>query len=202
MLAPSTKSETVKEIERRALEISAYLDRRDGLYHAEIVPDCKPQWHLLNIAPGKEDIAIKHLSHRGFGIFLPQFMRGAVLELPIYRNGRLCGTEKIDMSEKLIVPGRLFVFVWDILHHWRRIRACTGVQRVMLTGKGDPVVISEAEINRLQILQFSLFPTSKRKRKRHKPSEDNGSMRIETRSFWLAAGEARTAALDKAVDAH
>jgi hypothetical protein len=201
MLAPVTKNETREEIERRALEISAYLEHRDGLYRAEIVPACRPQWHLLNIAPGKEDIAIGHLVKRGFGIFLPQFMRGAVLELPIYRNGRLCGHEKIDMSEKLIVPGRLFVFVWDILHHWRRIKACTGVQRIMLTGKGDPVVISEAEINRLQILQFSLFPTSKRCRKRYKPGEENGSIRIKTRSFWLGTGEARTAALDRAVDA-
>ena len=51
--------------------------------------------------------------------------------------------ELIDLSDKLMFPGLVFVFVWDVLAHWRRIMACPGVQSIMVDGNEKPVIVPD-----------------------------------------------------------
>src|SRR4051812_1345960 len=106
----------IDEIKRRALEIQAILERRDGPYGAEIVPGVDATWHLVRTKPSEESRAAEHLSKRGFGVYLPMLRTFAVR-----RNRRL-------INSQLFFPGYVFLWVWDVKHHWRRIKSCTGVQ--------------------------------------------------------------------------
>ena len=150
-------------IERHALEIAAEFDRKIGPFKAEIVPDATPAWHILRTAPGQEDKAARFLEARAFGVFLPRFVKGARLVLP---------REIVDLSDKLLFPGKLFVFVWDVLAHWRRITACPGVQSIMCDGSERPVVVPDMQMNRIQILQFELAVPRRKRRKRYRSAED------------------------------
>ena len=70
------------EIERRALEIAAEFDRKLGPYRAQIIPRETPCWHMVRTTPGQENKAFVYLAHRGFGVFLPKFVKGARLVRP------------------------------------------------------------------------------------------------------------------------
>jgi transcription antitermination factor NusG len=122
------------EIERRALQIAADLDRKLGPYRAQIIPDAKPAWHIVKTAPGQENKAAQFLEDRCVGVFLPKFVKGARLVMK---------HELVDLSDKLLFPGMVFVFVWDVLAHWRRIMACPGVQSIMVDGNEKPVIVPD-----------------------------------------------------------
>jgi transcription antitermination factor NusG len=117
----------------------------------------------VRTAPGQENKATDYLADRGFGVFLPRFAKGARLVLP---------HEVVDLSELLIFPCRVFVFVWDILAHWRRIMACPGVQAIMTNGSEKPVVVPDHEIHRIQVMQYVLAVARSKRRKRYASAED------------------------------
>ncbi len=98
-------------------------------------------------------------------------------------------TELIDFSDRLIFPGRVFVFVWDVLAHWRRITACPGVSAIMCDGAERPIVVPDEQINRIQILQFELC-VARPKRRRRYASADNRIV-ISTASHWHVDGNER-----------
>ena len=104
-------------IEARALEIAADLDRRIGPFRAEIIEHATPCWYIVRTAPGRENTAAEHLERRCVGIFPPRFVHGARMLLRSVdpTTGRV-RIELIDLSDRLIFPGRVFVFVWDC---WR-----------------------------------------------------------------------------------
>lgn len=123
-------------IERRALEISArFDDRRER--NAEIFPDVRPHWHVITVLPGKERAAADDLSDRRFGVYLPESEHTEV------RRGR-----RVDLR-RLMIPGYVFVFVWDVDRHVDRIRSCDGV-RGLLFINGRVAVLPDALINRLR----------------------------------------------------
>lgn len=196
MLTPKTRA----EIEARALEIKELLDRRDGKYFAEIKPDCSAKWHLITTYPSKEDAAAEWLADRGIGVFVPRFAKGAVMRL---KDSRTQCEEAIDLSDKLIFPGRILAFVWDVLAHWRRIKACPGVCSIMVDDRERPIVVSDAQVSKIQFLQFSLTPQPRRKRKRYRRSmslaeESTPSiLTISTKSYWSPDPEARIDALEQ-----
>lgn len=195
MLAPNFLS----EIERRALEISTELDRKHGPWVAEILPAVTPRWHMVNAQPGKEAKAAKFLSDKQFGVFVPKFDDGSMLELKVKSPSGREAIEMVSVGGKLIFPGRVFIFVWDVLAHWRRIRECPAVQSVFLDGTHNPLVIPDIEINKIQVLQFSLLPKEKKKRKRYGVGSE-GHFRSEfTRSFWTVDGDQRNRALDRSL---
>lgn len=102
---------------------------RANPFHAEIVPGCTPNWHILVCQANNEQIAAGHLIGRGFGTYLPQFTETVV------ERGR-----KKDRTWNMF-PGYLFLFVWDIHFHWRRIMSCVGVGGVLCLpepSRGDP----------------------------------------------------------------
>jgi transcription antitermination factor NusG len=134
--------EDKERIERRALEIAATIETKQGKFVAEHVPNCTPQWHLVETAPSNETKAAEFLMKRRFGVFLPMFEPDVQLK---YGN-------------RLIFPGHVFVFVWDVLLHWRRIKACPGVVRIMLDRPEHPVVLNDETMDFIQALQFGFSP--------------------------------------------
>lgn len=173
MLAPKTRD----EIERRALEITADLDRKLGPYRAEIVPSASPLWHIATTVAAGEGVALEFLSDRGFGCYIPYF------ENTIMRRGR-----KVDLKRSLF-PGHIFLFVWDIARHWRRIMACPGVASI-LTVDERPVVVPFDAIYRMQAIEFSgiesLRPKPRRRKKHQRAldSKDGDVISISTKSYW------------------
>lgn len=199
--------DTRKEIERRALEITAEIESKSGPFFAEIIPGVTPHWHLLTVHPNTEDRTADHLVERGLGVFVPRFQDGAKMRIPIPYEKRpsfdRSAFEEIDLSNRLIFPGRILIFVWSVLAHWRRIKSCSGVQGIMVDGKERPIIVPDEEISKIQIMQFSLTPQPKPKRDRHKArnrgGEEKCTMTISTKSYWAPQGEARNGLLDKAL---
>lgn len=191
------EAETREAIERRAIEIMADIDGKAGPLNAEIVPDCMPHWHIVTTEPSSEDRALRHLSERGFGVYLPCFDR---------RMG--------DIVRGPIFPRHLFVFVWDVLRHWRRLRDCPGVTAILV--KDDQaVVIGDRDIGRIQMMeigQLGLMARSAGKRprrgfRRDRAERDDGpsevGVTISCKSHWdVVVGldpEARVGVLHRAL---
>lgn len=126
----------LREIERRGLEIKADLDAKSGPFAAEFVPDVTPLWHLVETFPGDERKAQAFLARRRFGVFLPVFSRATLKELIV------AGFD----PHPLIFPRHLFVLVWDVLRHWRRIVNCPGVARILCDEHERPIVVSHDTI--------------------------------------------------------
>lgn len=172
MLAPQTRD----EIERRALEITADIERKLGPYRAEITPGASPLWHIVTTFAAADE-ALHHLSDRGFGCYVPYFER------TILRRGR-----KIALQSALF-PGHIFLLVWDIKRHWRRIMACAGVAKI-LTVDERPVVVPFDAIYRMQAIEFSgiesLRPKPRRRKKHQRAmdSKDGDVISISTKSYW------------------
>lgn len=183
-------------IERRAVEIADAIGAKRGKFYADIPKGATANWHIVRTLPGKEEKALQYLADRAIGAFLPTFVRGSIVR---GRKGQdLTGTRR------LIFPGLVFVFVWDVLEHWRRIHACPGVQSVVIDGSGQPVVVPDAEINRMQAMQYG-YQLAKKGRKRYGGRRDDG-VEVVRISTWSAlddiAGldsEGRIGALAKAL---
>jgi transcription antitermination factor NusG len=112
--------------------------------NAEIVPGVIPRWHILTTHPGQEGIAVGHLMDRRFGVYLPEYDRTETFR----------GCTRVRHLR--MFPGYVFLFVWDVMLHWRRIRACTGVSAIMLDG-GWPVVVPDRIVNDIQALECNLL---------------------------------------------
>jgi hypothetical protein len=180
------------EIERRALEIAAELDRTAGPYYAEVLPDVTPRWHIVRTTPGAENKATFFLSHRGIGVFLPKFIKGSRM---------MQSHQPVDVSDTLIFPGKVFVYIWDVLAHWRRITACPGVQSIMVTGSEKPVVVPDQEMRRIQYLEDVLAHRSRRRRRKRYGSSADDLITISCRDYLHVDGWNRNRVLDTVLGA-
>jgi transcription antitermination factor NusG len=129
------------------LALAATARQRANPYNAELVPGVVPHWHILRTYPGYEAIAANHLSDRLFGTYLPEF-------------------DQLDDHKRLrhlkMFPGYVLLFCWDVMRHWRRIKACTGVSSIMLDGEW-PVIVPDKVVNDIQAIECNLLlngPTS------------------------------------------
>lgn len=129
-----------RKYRRQVIETSRRLAEKAGPYSAEIVPGTKPTWHAVLTAPAHERIAASHLIARGFGIYLPE------TEVVEFKHRR-----EVKRTKPLI-PGYLFVYVWDIARHTSRIRACTGVID-FLQADGRIMTIPWAIIDQLRVIE-------------------------------------------------
>lgn len=133
----SLSAADIEELERRANEIAAsFEDRRC----AEVFPEVSPHWHVVMVLPGQERVAADKLSDRRFGVYLPESEHVEV------RRGR-----KVEIK-RLMIPGYVFVFVWDVDRQIDRIRACDGV-RGMLFINGRVAIIPDAVIDDVRIAE-------------------------------------------------
>lgn len=173
-----------------SLEHINRMREKSGPYDAEAVPGKSPCWHLLCVDHG--NTAASHLIGRRFGIYQPIETRDAVV------RGRL---RTISRS---MFPGYLFVFVWDIDRHARRIMACTGVRSIM-RDDNKFVVVPDDLIDRIRRMENTLNPVNvlpedliqptkakKNKKKKHKryakaaviPAQQSVTIDIYPKSYW------------------
>lgn len=154
--------EDFAEFERRALEISARLDGKARCRNAEVIEGVTPRWHVATVFPGQERTAAEDLGDRCFGVYLPESEHTEV------RRGR-----KVDFK-RLMLPGYVLVFVWDVDRHMDRIRACDGV-RSMLFHDGRVAIVPDRLVDRIRAtenrerpLKMTVEVIKKRKRQSHK----------------------------------
>lgn len=130
----SLSAADIEALERRANEITdSFEDRRC----AEVFPEVSPQWHVVTVLPGQERTAANKLSERRFGVYLPESEHTEI------RRGR-----KVDLR-RLLIPGYVFVFAWDVDRQVDRIRNCDGV-RGLLFVNGRIAVIPDRIIDRVR----------------------------------------------------
>lgn len=198
MLVPETR----EQIEKRALEIAAYFDEKDGKRVAEIVPGVTAKWHMANTKPGNEDKVADQLAERGIGAFVPRFDTGSVISIRVALPMGRWRNEELKVGNKLIFPCRVFIFVWDVMEHWRRVRSCPDLQSIIVDGAQVPVALPDEQISRIQALQFELIPKEKKqkKRKRYQTAEVDDFVRtMHTKDFMAVDGAQRNQALDRSL---
>lgn len=128
------------EFNRRAVEISTSLENRGAKRYAEVFPEVTPRWHVVTVHPGQERTAADDLSDKRFGVYLPESEHTEV------RRGR-----KVDLK-RLMLPGYVFVFVWDVERQLDRIRACDGVRGVLIIN-GRVAIVPDALVDRVRIAE-------------------------------------------------
>lgn len=133
--------EVYQEIARRAEHEAMMVEERQGPFAAEILSGSAPAWHLVRTAPARETLAAAHLVGRRFATYLPTFGRDDVLPI----SGKV-------KAGKPMFPGYLFLFVWNIHAHWRRILGCPGVANVVVIDE-RPVVVPDRVIDEIQVLE-------------------------------------------------
>lgn len=172
-----------------SVEFSNRRAEKDGPYAAQIVPGQEPQWCIVTTQPGEDGVAAGHLAGRGFGVYQPQIRSVEI------RRGR-----KVDVVRNMF-PGYLFVFVWGLSQHTRRILGCTGVRDFLRTTGGKPVVVPDelvdhvrAQENRQNPITLPVEAIAKRARRKKRaktreeqqrlvPVEDNEIVSV---SAWSA----------------
>jgi transcription antitermination factor NusG len=113
--------------------------------HAEVIPNTKPTWHVLRVEPGRERTTAAYLAERRFGTYLPEFERTRIA------RGRKT-TRMLPMF-----PCYLFVFVWGIDRHWRRIESCPGVMGALfLHGDDMPAAVPDRIMDHIQAAETEL----------------------------------------------
>lgn len=218
LMAASNDNEPRGDSAYRA-SLERQIERRrakDGPYAVEIRAGVEPKWHVLVISPGGQALAQLSLVSRGFGIYQPFVTRHLMV------RGRKV-TRRYEMF-----PGYMFVFVWDISLHARRLLACPGVRGILAKLDGTAAVMPAEFIRAIQIREHQedgliaasaagipseqQLPRNHRKRRGFKktgpvkvvtPSDAGTSVTISTKSYWREVGEldsdARIGALEKAL---
>lgn len=133
--------EVYRDIARRAEREAMMVEEKRGPFAAEIVADCAASWHLVQTAPRRETTAAAHLEGRRFGTYLPTFGVDSILPVS--------GECHAGMP---LFPGYVFVFVWNIRRHWRRIVGCPGVAHIVVLDE-EPVVVPDRVIDEIQVLE-------------------------------------------------
>lgn len=175
--------EQIAEIVRVAGERS----ERQGPLDAELVPNGGGEphghWWAVTTLPNHEGIAAAHLIARRFGIYLPQFSHS------LMRRGR-----KVNYTRNML-PGYIFVFVWDISRHWRRILSVPGASGMLPRPVPDHMIDDlRGEENKLNP-EFAMEQVIKyRKRRRQKrqqiivseltPIVKGEIVSVHAKSYW------------------
>ena len=131
--------------EKKYLEMAAQYEQRIGPRDAEMVPGVEGKWLIVRVEGGRQQTAAAHLVGRRFGVYLPQFPETLII------RGRA-----VDRLRNLF-PGYLFVFVWGVHQHLRRIMSVPGVIEVMMRND-QPVIVTDALIDKIRHSEESEWP--------------------------------------------
>lgn len=125
----------------RYLDVAAARAGRAGKFAAEIGVG-QARWHIVLHAPGQDNLAMAHLVGRGFGCYQP------LCERKISRRGNMPATSRLEP----IFRGYLFLLIWNVDAHMRRITSCPGVVGV-LCRDGTPVTVPDQMITKIQAIE-------------------------------------------------
>ncbi|MGJ4888929.1 transcription termination/antitermination protein NusG [Bradyrhizobium sp. HKCCYLRH3099] len=131
--------------------IVGYVDPVDPRM-ADMAPGLAATWHLIETYPNEERTVAAHLVARRFGIYVPE------MEQTIVRRGR-----KVEVT-RLMFTSLIFVFVWGIERHWKRIMSVPGVARIRtITAANDqiiPLTVPDHVIDRIRVCENHERPIS------------------------------------------
>src|SRR4030095_9700739 len=109
---------------------------------AEVIPNIHATWHIARCIPGSEQTTALHLCARRFGVYVP-------LEDTWDRQHVIKQTP--------LFPGYLFVFLWGLPEHLKRVKDCPGVCGFLLEGPGTPVTVPDPIMKQLQTLEWKHY---------------------------------------------
>jgi transcription antitermination factor NusG len=90
------------------------------------------QWFCISINPREEGIAVRHLGHRGFTVFYPQFVKpGTKRQCPMF-------------------PGYLFLNFDVATSRWQQLYATPGVKHLFMNAPGKPCPMPPEFIARIR----------------------------------------------------
>ncbi|MGJ4893760.1 transcription termination/antitermination protein NusG [Bradyrhizobium oligotrophicum] len=119
---------------------------------ADMAVGLSATWHLIETYPNEERTVAAHLVARRFGIYVPETQQ------TIIRRGR-----KVEVT-RLMFTSLIFVFVWGIERHWKRIMSVPGVARIRtITAAGDqtiPLTVPDHVIDRIRVCENYERPIS------------------------------------------
>lgn len=146
LLSVKEKLQALRSERGRDLEVGDIVDYSpNNPTLAEIMPGVTPRWHVIETHPNRERTAAAHLVARRFGVFVPE------KDETIIRRGR-----KLEQTS-LMFRGYIFVFVWGLLAHIKRIEAVPGVSRVMFVevseGLRMPAVLTDQQIDEIRAVE-------------------------------------------------
>jgi transcription antitermination factor NusG len=143
---------TAPDDQRRAASPRPIAINHDVVAHATAASDpgllAEPsttpaQWHLLRVQLHQESVATAHLVARRFGAYLPTF-----------RTLERAGNGRRREVRRPIFPGYVFIFVWGLERHLRRIRACPGV--IDIERFAGSVVVPDYAVDLVQLIEARL----------------------------------------------
>lgn len=150
--------------DRARVEAAEQASDRRASENANYIEDKEPKWHVLEVYAGREFDTVEWLAERGFGVFVP-----------VYYVSEISRGRQIHRRKK-VIPGYVFVFVWDIEAHRSRITACETVFKIMMDGDRAAKVKDE-DIQKLRAIEFYLdhySSASKKKRRRRRNRRNIG----------------------------
>lgn len=159
-----------RENDERVKYVQAELQKQGG-FGAEIVPGTQAQWLIVVTMPGEEGVASGHLIARRFAVYQPR--------IPFVRIMR---GRKVEGSRPMY-PNYLFVHVWDVKRHARRILSCPGTHRLLTKEDGlTPVVVPWDVINDIRATENRQNPLTLRMdevtgKARKRPRKNKKSLR-------------------------
>jgi hypothetical protein len=148
--------------DRARVEAAERAGDRRAAENATINEDIEPKWHVLEVFAGKEMDTVEWLAERGFGVFVPLYFISEI------NRGR------VNARRKKVIPGYVFIFVWDIEAHRSRIMSCETVQKIMMDGDRAAKVKDE-DIQKLRALEIYLdtYTRSGKKKRRRRRNRRN-----------------------------
>jgi transcription antitermination factor NusG len=181
------------DISKTLMSVTSRVEKQ-GPLDAEIVPGIEAGWYILITQPGQGGIASSHLIGRRFGVYEPRFPTTTI------ERGR-----KVTRWRNF-VQGYIFVFVWGIDAHRRRILSVPGVQRLLCTFPSDtPFKVPDALIDKLRAqenlenpIQYSVAIKARKRRKKRRldkqeklvQAEAEDIVSVSSKSYWSTAVEA------------
>lgn len=168
------------------VRVAGERSERQGPLDAELRPNGGGEphghWWAVTTMPNHEGIAGAYLIARRFGIYLPQFPQTQI------RRGR-----KIDYTRNML-PGYIFVYVWDIARHWRRILAIPGVTgmlpRIVPDHMIDTLRAEENKLNPEYVMEEVIYYRKRRKKQqqhvvqRRTQVNPDDIVSVHAKSYW------------------
>jgi transcription antitermination factor NusG len=148
--------------DRARVDAAEHVRDRRSNENATISETVTPKWHVLEVFAGSEMDTVEWLAERGFGVFLPVYFVSSI------SRGRLVHRRRI------VIPGYVFVFVWDIEAHRSRITACETVTKIMMDGE-TAAKVKDEDIQKLRAVELYLdtFSSASKKKRRRRRNRRN-----------------------------
>jgi len=150
--------------DRARVEAAERTTDRRAAQNVTIRDGVTAHWHVLEVFAGTEYDTVDWLAERGFGVYLPVFFVDEIMR----------GVKR--PRRRKLIPGYVFVFVWDIEAHRARIMSCETVSKIMMDGNSAAKVKDETILKlratEIYLDRYREIARKKRRRRRNRRNLD------------------------------